>query len=170
MYLHDLITYSSTKYRKMLSGLFPINTNSLISFHEQYSVLLHQITTLKELLSLLSSVDTIENALNMQMYPPCCYYSLNVVILLVHLWLWINNYSWTRTTLQSNNNTNVNKKISQFMYINIFVVVVVTMSFCSFSYVMVDGQWQMNNNNNNNNIITPEQQQQQSQEKPQSTY
>ena len=31
---------------------FPINTNSLISFHEQYSVLLHQGTTFKELLSL----------------------------------------------------------------------------------------------------------------------
>ena len=36
----------------MLSGLFPINTNSLISFQEQYSVLLHQGTTFKELLSL----------------------------------------------------------------------------------------------------------------------
>ena len=36
----------------MLSGLFPINTNSLISFHEQYNVLLHQGTTFKELLSL----------------------------------------------------------------------------------------------------------------------
>ena len=37
---------------EMLLGLFPINTNSLISFHEQYSVLLHQGTTFKELLSL----------------------------------------------------------------------------------------------------------------------
>ena len=37
---------------QMLSGLFPINTNSLISFHEQYSVLLHLGTTFKELLSL----------------------------------------------------------------------------------------------------------------------
>ena len=32
--------------------LFPINTNSLISFHKQYSVLLCQGTTFKELLSL----------------------------------------------------------------------------------------------------------------------
>ena len=37
---------------EMLSGLFPINTNSLISFHEQYSVLLHIGTTFKELLLL----------------------------------------------------------------------------------------------------------------------
>ena len=42
----------------------------------------------------------------------------------------------------------MNKKISQFMYMNPFVVVVVvvvvvvavTMSFCSFSYVIVDAQ------------------------------
>ena len=37
---------------EMLSGLFAIQTNSLISFHEQSSVLLHQGTTFKELLSL----------------------------------------------------------------------------------------------------------------------
>ena len=48
----------------MLSALFPIQTNSLISFHEQSSVLLHQCTTLKALLSVLSSVDTIDNALH----------------------------------------------------------------------------------------------------------
>ena len=36
----------------MLSGLFPIQTNSLISFHKQSSVLLHQGITFKELLSL----------------------------------------------------------------------------------------------------------------------
>ena len=53
MYLHDLITYSSTKGIEMLSGLFPIQTNSLISCHEQSSVLLHQPTTFKELLSLI---------------------------------------------------------------------------------------------------------------------
>ena len=43
----------------------------------------------------------------------------------------------------------MNKKISQFMYMNLFVVVVVsvavnvvvfTMSFCSASYVIVEGQ------------------------------
>ena len=35
----------------------------------------------------------------------------------------------------------MNKKISQFIYINPFIVVfVVTMSFCSFSYVIVDAQ------------------------------
>ena len=44
------------------------------------------------------------------------------------------------------------------MYINPFVVVVVTMSFCSFSYVIVDAQWQVKNNNNN--IITHDQQEQ----------
>ena len=48
----------------MLSALFPIQTNSLISFHEHSSVLLHQCTTVKELLSVLSSVDTIDNALH----------------------------------------------------------------------------------------------------------
>ena len=37
---------------KMLSALFPIQTNSLLSFHDQSSVLLHQGTTFKELLSL----------------------------------------------------------------------------------------------------------------------
>ena len=45
-----------------------------ISIHEQSSVLLHHSTTFKELLSLLSSVDTVENALDRQVYPPsCCY-------------------------------------------------------------------------------------------------
>ena len=44
----------------MLSALFPIETNSLISFNEQSSV----CTTLKELLSVFSSVDTIDNALH----------------------------------------------------------------------------------------------------------
>ena len=34
---------------KMQSGLFHIQTNSLISFHDQYSVLLHQCTTVNEL-------------------------------------------------------------------------------------------------------------------------
>ena len=48
----------------MLSALFPIQTNSLISFHEHSSVLLHQCTTLKALLTVLSSVDTIDNALH----------------------------------------------------------------------------------------------------------
>ena len=48
----------------MLSVLFTSKTNSLISFHQQSSVLLHQCTTLKELLSVLSSVDTIHNALH----------------------------------------------------------------------------------------------------------
>ena len=52
VYLHDLITYYCTKCMEMLSGLFPIQTNSLISFHKQSSVLLHQGTTFKELLSL----------------------------------------------------------------------------------------------------------------------
>ena len=52
MYLHDLITNSCTKCMEMLSGLFPIQTNLLISFQEQSSVLLHQGTTFKELLSL----------------------------------------------------------------------------------------------------------------------
>ena len=52
MYLHDLITYSCTKCIEMLSGLFLIQTNSLISFHKQSSVLLHQGTTFKKLLSL----------------------------------------------------------------------------------------------------------------------
>ena len=51
-YLHDITTYSCTKYMQMLSGLLPINTSSLISFHKQYSVLLHQGTTFKALLSL----------------------------------------------------------------------------------------------------------------------
>ena len=37
---------------EMLSGLFPIQNNSLVSFHEQSSVLLHQGTSFKELLSL----------------------------------------------------------------------------------------------------------------------
>ena len=37
---------------QMLSGLLPVNTSSLITFHKQYSVLLHQGTTFKELLSL----------------------------------------------------------------------------------------------------------------------
>ena len=46
------MTYSCTKCMEMLSGLFPINTNSLISFHKQYSVLLHPGTTSKKLLSL----------------------------------------------------------------------------------------------------------------------
>ena len=48
----------------MLSALFPIQTNSLISFHEHSSVLLHQCTTWKELLSVLSLVDTIDNPLH----------------------------------------------------------------------------------------------------------
>ena len=52
VYLHDLITYSFTKCMEMLSGLFPIQTDSLISFHQQSSILLHQGTTFKELLSL----------------------------------------------------------------------------------------------------------------------
>ena len=52
VYLHDITTYSCTKCMQMLSGLFPINTNSLIPFHKHYSVLLHQSTTFKEVLSL----------------------------------------------------------------------------------------------------------------------
>ena len=52
VYLHDITTYSCTKCMEMLPGLFPINTNSLICFHKQYSLLLHQGTTFKELLSL----------------------------------------------------------------------------------------------------------------------
>ena len=48
----------------MLSALFPIQTSSLISFHEHSSVLVHQCTTLKQLPSVLSSVDTIDNALH----------------------------------------------------------------------------------------------------------
>ena len=48
----------------MLSALFTIESNSLISFHQLSSVLLHQCTTLKELLSVISSVDTIDNALH----------------------------------------------------------------------------------------------------------
>ena len=48
----------------MLSALFTIDTNSLISLHQQSSVLLHKCTTLKELLAVFSSVDTIDNALH----------------------------------------------------------------------------------------------------------
>ena len=45
MYIHILITYSCTKSKKMLWGLFVHLTNLLISFHQQFSVLLHQGTT-----------------------------------------------------------------------------------------------------------------------------
>ena len=161
VYLHGLITYSSTKCMKMLPELFPIQTNSLISFHHQYSVLLHRMyyfqrTTCRCPLCRHNWECITQPHIN----PSPFLLLLNVVIILVHLWLFMSNSSWTRktTTLQSNNNTHVNKKISQFMYINLFVVVVVvvTMSFCSFSYVTVDAKWQMNNNN----IITHEQQEQ----------
>ena len=86
-YLHDLTTYPSTKCMKMLSGLLPIHTNSLISFHEQSSVLLHQCTTFKELLADVSSVDTIENALHRQIETPSPFLLLllNIVIILIHL-------------------------------------------------------------------------------------
>ena len=82
---------------KMLSGLFPIQTNSLISFHHQYNVLLHQCTTFKELLSDVPSVDIIENALHSHIYTPspilvltveCCYYSCSSVV--VHQQLQLN--------------------------------------------------------------------------------
>ena len=46
LYLHHLITYSCTKCREMLSGLFSVQTNVCISFHHQSGVLLHQGTTL----------------------------------------------------------------------------------------------------------------------------
>ena len=52
MYLHHLIINSCTKCMQMLSGLFAIQTNSLISFHEQSRVLLHQGTTFNKLLAL----------------------------------------------------------------------------------------------------------------------
>ena len=42
LYLHDLITYSCTKCREMLSRLFSVQTNLLISFHHQSGLLLHQ--------------------------------------------------------------------------------------------------------------------------------
>ena len=45
MYICNLITYSCTKSKKMLWGLFLHLTNLLISFHQQSSVLLHQGTT-----------------------------------------------------------------------------------------------------------------------------
>ena len=48
VYLHDLITYSCTKCMEILLGLFPLQTNSLICFHQQSGVLLHQGTTFKE--------------------------------------------------------------------------------------------------------------------------
>ena len=48
----------------MLSALFTIDTNSLISFHQQSSVLLHRCTTWKELLAVLSCVNTNDNALH----------------------------------------------------------------------------------------------------------
>ena len=45
MYIHHLITYSCMKSIKMLWGLFLPQTNLLLSFHQQSSVLLHQGTT-----------------------------------------------------------------------------------------------------------------------------
>ena len=50
LYLHNLITYSCTKYREMLLRLFSVQTNLLISFHHQSGVLLHKGTTFWELL------------------------------------------------------------------------------------------------------------------------
>ena len=172
MYLHDLITYSSTKCMKMLSGPFPIQTNSLISFHHQYSVLLHQCTTCKKLLADVSSVDTIENALHRQYINPlpllvvtveCCYDSVficdcssttkaeqeeqqhyKVITVLM----------WTKRPL---NLCTLIHLLLFFLLLLLFFVFVVTMSFCSFSDVIVDAQWQMNNKNN---IITHEQQEQ----------
>ena len=49
MYMCNLITYSCTKYIKMLWGLFLPLTNLLISFHQQSSVLIPQGTTFKKL-------------------------------------------------------------------------------------------------------------------------
>ena len=45
LYLCDLITYSCTTCREMLSRLFSVLINLLISFHHQSGVLLHQGTT-----------------------------------------------------------------------------------------------------------------------------
>ena len=50
LYLHDLIIYSHTKCREMLSGLCSFQTNLLISFHHQSGILLHQDTSFSELL------------------------------------------------------------------------------------------------------------------------
>ena len=48
VYLHHLSTYSWTKCIEILWELFPLQTNLLICFCQQSSVLLHQGTTFKE--------------------------------------------------------------------------------------------------------------------------
>ena len=63
----------------MLSGLFPFQTNSLISFHQQSSLLLHQGSTFKEPHSLVfhrkdlcdaRTKPKMSSKFHMQMYPP----------------------------------------------------------------------------------------------------
>ena len=70
MYLHHLITYSCIKCMQMLSGLFAIQTNSLISFHKQSSLLLHQGTTFNKLLALVYHRKDVLAKFHMQTYPP----------------------------------------------------------------------------------------------------